>query len=185
MFRGDRLKKLRDDKNLTQTELGKAFSISDATINRYEKNQRQPDTDTLNKLADYFNVTVDYLLGRSDFKSNVPDGAIKVNGFVRIPVLGVIRAGEPMYAEQNIIDYEYVATLHLPQGECFFLKVVGDSMNLSNIVEGSLVLVRVQEEVENGEIAVVLVNGDDATVKRFYKNGNTVTLMPNSTNQAH
>jgi len=52
-----------------------------------------------------------------------------------------------MYEEQNIIDYKYVATSHIPQGECFFLKVAGDNMNLNNIFEGSLALARVQEEV--------------------------------------
>lgn len=186
LFSGERLKKLREEKGLTQIDLGKVFSVSHATINRYEKGQRQPDTETINEFSKFFNVSSDYLLGISDSRSNdLPPGAIKIDGFVKIPVLGVIRAGEPMYAEQNIIDYEYVATMNLPKGECFFLKVVGDSMNLSNIIDGCLVLVRVQEEVENGDIAVILVNGHDATVKRFHRSGNTVTLMPNSSNLEH
>lgn len=71
MFKGERLKLLREEKYLTQEELGKAFNITDATINRYEKGLRQPDTETLKKLADFFNVSVDYLLGRTDIRNNV------------------------------------------------------------------------------------------------------------------
>lgn len=186
MFNGDRLKKLRLEKGLTQIELGKQFNISHATINRYEKGVHQPDPEFINKLSEFFGVSTDYLLGRSDVQKNeLPLGAYTVDKFVKIPVLGVIRAGEPIFAEQNIIGYEYMATEHVPKGESFFLRVVGDSMNLSRIVDGDLVLVRRQDEVENGEIAVVLVNGYDATIKRFYKTDTTVTLMPNSSNPEH
>jgi transcriptional regulator with XRE-family HTH domain len=66
MFNGDRLKLLREEKKMTQEELAKLFNVTDATINRYEKNQRQPDTDALNRFADFFDVTTDYLLGRTD-----------------------------------------------------------------------------------------------------------------------
>jgi repressor LexA len=99
-----------------------------------------------------------------------------------IPILGVIRAGEPLRAEQNIIGYEYLPEEMLKGGECFGLKVTGDSMNNSRIVDGDVVIVREQPEVNNGDIAVVLVNGDEATVKKFYKTDSTVTLLPNSTN---
>lgn len=183
---GERLKLLRNEKKLLQKELADRLDIPRNTISSWEAGYRMPEINTAQKLADFFEVSLDYLLGRSDARSNIlPPGAIKVDNFYKVPVLGVIRAGEPLYAEQNIIGFEYVADIHLPKGESFFLKVVGDSMNLSNIIDGSLVLVRVQDEVENGEIAVVLVNGYDATVKRFYKSGNSVTLMPNSSNSEH
>ncbi|WP_341534021.1 helix-turn-helix transcriptional regulator [Sporosalibacterium faouarense] len=65
---GDRLRKLRKEKKLTQVELGKLLKTSHATINRYENNIHQPDLDTLNKLANIFNVSTDYLLGRVDNK---------------------------------------------------------------------------------------------------------------------
>lgn len=70
MFKGDRLKLLREEKNMTQLELGKVFSISHATINRYENSQRQPDTELISKLSEFFNVTTDYLLGRNDVRNN-------------------------------------------------------------------------------------------------------------------
>lgn len=71
MFIGDRLKILREEHRITQMELGKQFGISDAAINYYEKGKRQPDTETLNKIADYFNVSADYLLGRTDIRNNI------------------------------------------------------------------------------------------------------------------
>ncbi len=71
MFKGDRLKLLREEKKITQMELGKFFGISDAAINYYEKNKRQPDTELIAKIAEYFNVSTDYLLGLTDYRTPV------------------------------------------------------------------------------------------------------------------
>lgn len=70
MFSGERLKKLREEKNLTQIELGKAFNISHSTINRYENGLRQPDNETLINMSNFFNVSVDYLLGISNTRND-------------------------------------------------------------------------------------------------------------------
>lgn len=186
MFNGERLKILRKEKKLTQAQLGKILNISDAAINRYEKGLRQPDTITLNKIAEFFDVSVDYLLNRTVLEKNdLPEGLYKIDNFIKVPVLGEIRAGEPILASQNIIGFEYVAENVQNYGECFFLRVTGDSMNLSRISDGDLVLVRRQDTVENGDIAVVLVDRENATIKRFYKAGSIVTLMPHSTNPEH
>lgn len=186
MFKGNRLKILREEKSLTQMDLGKIFNISDATINRYEKELRQPDTDTLNKLADFFCVTIDYLLGRTDVRNNSYLSTAYIPAkTIDLPILGVIRAGEPLYAEQNLLGYSSIDASLVPSGECFYLRVKGDSMNLSNIIDGQLIIIRRQEEAENGEIALVLVNGEDAAVKKFYKTDNLVTLMPHSSNPEH
>ena len=108
---------------------------------------------------------------------------LDVQSFHRIPILGRIAAGLPLYAEQNIEGY----TLTDLNGgaEYFALRVKGDSMNAARIQEGDVLIIRRQEEVENGEVAIVMVGDDDATVKRFYSTGNTVTLMPQSTNPQH
>lgn len=63
---GERLKKLREEKELSQEELGKRFNLSQSTIAYYEVNKKQPSQNTLNKMADFFNVSIDYLLGRTD-----------------------------------------------------------------------------------------------------------------------
>jgi repressor LexA len=110
----------------------------------------------------------------------------KVKSFTSIPVLGIIRAGEPMYAEQNIIAHTPIPENLLNGGsEYFGLLVTGDSMNNSTIVDGSYAIVRKQDTVENGEIAVVLVDGENATVKLFYQTDTMVTLIPNSSNPEH
>ena len=109
--------------------------------------------------------------------------SLDMETFHRIPILGRISAGLPLYAEQHIEGY----TLTDLNGgaEYFALRVSGDSMNAARIQDGDILIVRRQDEVENGEVAVVMVGDDDATVKRFYATGSTVTLMPQSTNPDH
>lgn len=121
-------------------------------------------------------------------QSNI-DEILKKNGIEKytpthlIPILGRVAAGLPMYAEQNIDGYTYA---QLPQGGKYFgLRVKGDSMTAARIFDGDIIIVREQEIVENGEIAVVAVNGDDATVKKFYRDGDIVTLSPCSFNPDH
>lgn len=101
----------------------------------------------------------------------------------KIPVLGYISAGLPLFAEEHIEDYTY--TEYNGGADYFALRVSGDSMNAAKITEGSLVICRRQDIVENGEIAVVLVGGSDATVKRFRRDGDMVQLIPQSYNPAH
>ena len=103
--------------------------------------------------------------------------------FHRIPILGRISAGLPLYAEQHIEGYT-VTDLN-GGAEYFALIVRGDSMDALGIKDGYRIIVRRQEEVENGEVAVVMVGQDDATVKRFYASDSVVTLVPQSTNPEH
>lgn len=100
--------------------------------------------------------------------------------FVKIPILGVIACGDPILAEENIEGYTYEFAEYLPSGEIFALKAKGDSME-PTIMNGSKVLVRAQPDVENGEIAAVLVNGDEeATLKRVKKQDGIIFLMPDN-----
>lgn len=99
------------------------------------------------------------------------------------PLLGTVRAGLPMYAEENIEGY--IPIRQTDGAKYFWLTIRGDSMNAAGMNEGDQILVREQPEVENGEIAVVLVNGDEATVKTFRQEGNLVILTPRSSNPVH
>lgn len=101
---------------------------------------------------------------------------------VRIPVLGFVRAGLPMNAVENIIDYEEISAETARSGEFFALQIKGDSME-PKISEGDVVIVKKQSVVNNGEVAVVLVNGDEATVKKFYKSKTGIKLI--STNPSY
>jgi repressor LexA len=204
----NRIKELRELKKLSQNVLAEKLNTKQSTISGYETGTREPDNDTLKRLAIFFDVSIDYLLGVSE--TNYPWdseryieesqkrkevesklllekllNSFKVSNITTIPILGVIRAGEPIRAEQNIISYEYLPEDMTQGGEYFGLRVVGDSMNNARILADDVVIVREQPEIENGEIAVVLVNGEDATIKRFYQTDTMVTLMPDSSNKEY
>lgn len=182
----DMLVYLRKRANMSQQELALATGIKRSAISMYETGKREPDFETLEIFADYFNVSMDVITGREGTEpKSVPPGMIPIDAehFRRIPILGYISAGLPLYAEEHIEGYTYT---DLNGGaEYFGLRVKGDSMNALGINDGYQIIVRRQEEVENGEVAVVLVGDEDATVKRFYRTDTTVTLMPQSTNPIH
>lgn len=179
----NRLKRLREEKELLQRDIAKMLNISASAYGYYEQGKRDPDTTTLHRLAEIFGCTTDYLLGKSDYRDPLPPGAFPVGPQARIPVLGVIRAGVPILAEEHIEGYELIDADLAKTGEYFYLRVTGDSMTGARIHEGDLVLVRKQEDVENGEIAVVNVDGENATLKRVFKTNGTLILHPE--NPAH
>ncbi|MTI85369.1 MAG: helix-turn-helix domain-containing protein [Firmicutes bacterium] len=183
---GKRLRQLRKEKNLSQDDLAKLFHLSQSTIAYYESGRKQPTQKTLQKLAQFFTVSMDWLTGHSDLRkplnSTELEGPYPIGKTVRIPVLGTIHAGEPLYAEQNLVGYEEVSADELNGGEYFFLKVTGDSMIGSHIIPGSKVLVRRQPVVDNGQIAVVMVNDEEATLKRIKFMEEAVILYPDNPN---
>lgn len=174
MFK-DELKKLRLQKGWTQEKLAEIMNVGKSTISMYENGNRTPDFETLEEIADIFNVD----LNRFSTVNNTHQMAS--TGIV-IPVLGYVRAGIPIEAVEEILDYEEISRDMARQGEYFGLSIKGDSME-PKISEGDVVIVRRQETVENGEYAVVLVNGNDATVKKFYKLENGIKLL--STNPSY
>ena len=182
MTMGQRIRDLRKAAGLSQEELGLQVGVKKAAIHKYESglvvNLKQA---TIEKLAAALHTTPAYLLGLDT--PSLPEGALPYHPTQRIPILGRISAGMPIYAEQNIEGYT-VTDLN-GGAEYFALRVSGDSMNAIGINDGYLIIVRRQESVENGEVAVVLVGDENATVKRFYATDSTVTLMPQSTNPIH
>lgn len=170
---GSALKILREARNLSQPELAEILGLSRSTISMYENNNRQPDFEILEMLADYFNVDMNTLLGNSIMldESSAPQG------LKRVPVLGVVAAGEPIVAIENIEDYIEVSS-SLP-GEHFALIVKGRSME-PRMVEGDIVLVRKQSDVPDKAVAVVIEDGDNATVKRVQKSKDGITLVANN-----
>ena len=174
MFK-DELKKLRLQKGWTQEKLAEIMNVGKSTISMYENGNRTPDFETLEEIADIFNVD----LNRFSTSNNTHQMA---STGIMIPVLGYVRAGIPIEAVEEILDYEEISRDMARQGEYFALSIKGDSME-PKISEGDVVIVRRQETVENGEYAVVLVNGNDATVKKFYKLENGIKLL--STNPSY
>ena len=180
----DVLKGLREEKMLSQKELAEELGLGYSTIGMYENGSRMPKYDILDHLADYFNVDMDYLLGKTSIRNKYRecinnsdflylDNIYKVNK-VKFPMLGTIACGEPIYADEQRESYVMAGTeIHAD----FCLKCKGDSMINARIYDGDIVFIRKQEIVNNGEIAAVIID-NEATLKRFYyfKEANVVIL---------
>lgn len=169
----NRIKELRQAAGIKQTTLAAVINVSQAALSGYETGRFEASTETYQLIAQYFGVSLDYLLGHSTVRSGAP------TAFARIPVLGDVAAGLPMMAEENIVDYEEIDPTMAASGELFGLRIKGSSME-PRIKEGDVVIVRKQEDVDTGDVAVVLVNGDSATVKRIKKETSGITLIPNN-----
>lgn len=169
-------------KNLSTADLANSLSLPFSTVSDWVHGRKYPRMDKVQLIADFFGVLKSAL---TEDHLSLPNNAnvIDFAKYRSIPILGRIPAGLPLYAEQNIEGYTLT---ELDDGEEYFaLRVEGDSMNAARIQEGDLLIVRRQPEVDDGDIAIIMVGDEDATVKRFYHSDTTVTLMPQSTNPKH
>ena len=159
--------------NLTLKDVADYVGVSEATVSRWESgNIANMRRDRISALAEILKVSPIDVMGITE-RNESPQLTSKG---VLIPVLGYVRAGVPIEAVEEILDYEEISQEQARTGEFFALKIKGDSME-PKISEGDVVIVRKQSTVENGELAVVLVNGDDATVKKFYRSNNGIKLV--------
>lgn len=168
-YTGSRIKYLRKLEDITQQQLADAIGVAKSTISMYETGQREPDFETLEALADYFNVEM-----RTFFPGGQGTPAISpLPPNHSYPLLGDIACGKPILAEENILEYvQFPGDLKVD----FCLRCRGDSMVDARIFDGDIVFIRQQPEVENGEIAAVLI-GEETTLKRVYHTGDTLTLV--------
>lgn len=174
----DILSRLTDEKNMSMSELARRVGMAKSAVSRYFNKSREFPLNRVSDFASVLGVTSEYILG-FDNKDELPPNVIpiKKEELVKIPVLGEIACGDPLLADENIIGYRYHVKELLPSGTTFYLKAKGDSME-PKIPNGADVLIRKQDEVENGEIAAVLVNGDtEATLKRVYHQGENISLV--------
>ena len=180
-----RLKELRIAKKLYQKDVASAIGIDRTTYVKYELGQSEPNFEILQQLADFFDVSVDYILNRTDIKKPLPSSVypIEEDGFVIMHVLASVKAG---YNGQAIVEYTddtipvtKLAYKGYPQDECVVMRVSGDSM-YPKLLDGDYILVHQQPSVDSGSIAIVIYNGDEATVKKVrYKAGEDwVELIP-------
>ena len=166
----ERLKELRKKENLTQAELAKILFVDQTAVSSWERGKSMPDTTKLQRIASTFGVSIDSLMYNNGNEDNSSHGT-------KIPVLGRVQAGIPTSAISEILDYEEIPADMAERGEYFGLLVRGDSMS-PDLKDGDVVIVKCQEDVENGEMAIVAVNGDNATVKKVYKSTQGITLVP-------
>lgn len=157
------LKSLRLSNNLTQQQLADKLGVKQNTISMYENGLRTPDLSFVGEIADFFNTDINYL--------------INGKGTVSIPVLGDVVAGVPADAVEYTQGYEEISQDLASKGEFFALKIKGDSME-PRILNGDIVIVKKQPDVNNGDIAIVLISGNEATCKVVEKNKDGITLVP-------
>lgn len=184
------IKKLRSSRGWTQSQLADKLSVSKQTISNWETGIKVPRMGSLQKLADLFNVKIGEITnasiednGDSNVKkpSNVIYPLSDSLQHVKIPIIGEIACGDPITAEENIEGYtEETFEKPIPSGTLFALRCKGRSME-PTIHDGSLVTIREQPTVEDGEIAAVLVDGDnEATLKRVKHQGDLIMLVPDN-----
>lgn len=163
------IKKLRNKFGINQTELGNKIGLSARAIGFYESSDRDIPTSKLQKIADYFNVSTDYVLGRSnDLQDDVK----------QIPLLGKIAAGYPTQMFADVIDYiDIPADMTRGNKKLFALKTKGKSME-PNFIEGDILIFEKTDNCENGQYCAVAVNGDDATFKKVTKTDAGIMLQP-------
>ena len=154
----------------TVYRVSKSTGISASTFSDWKSGRSVPKLDKIKLIADYFGVSLDYMMGAED----VQEGALFEG--CRIPIIGEIRAGLPIITNESILGYER-AQVSEPE-EYFYLKVKGDSMKNIGMVDGSLVLFKKQQYAEDSDVVACLVGGDSATVKRFRRAKKNVYLVP-------
>lgn len=164
------IKNLRIERGITQEQLASLLKVSRSTIGMYETGSREPDFETLEAIADIFNVDMDYLIGRSSVERKetlcntpIPAGFQPLPATDRLPRVGKIACGDPILAEENIEAYDEVPSEWHAD---FTLLCQGDSME-PKIKDGDVVAIHSQPYVENGEIAAVRID-NEATLKRVF-----------------
>lgn len=163
----NRIHELRKAQKISQAKLAHILNVHQTTVSSWEIGTKSPDNDMLKKLADLFGVTMEYMLGYSE----------KPQRTNWIPVYGKVAAGIPVTAVDEVVDQEELTDDMVKDGsEYIGIRVAGQSME-PKISEGDTVIVRIQPDVEDGEIAVVLVNGDEATCKKIKKTPEGVMLL--------
>ncbi|MEB8652896.1 XRE family transcriptional regulator [Bacillus cereus] len=183
---GKNIKKLRDKHNLSQKEFGEIAGVSDKAVSTWEKGLKEPRMGAIQKIADHFGILKSDIIEDQD--SNVthirPNQPKIENNCKAVPLLGAIAAGTPleMVTVEEWLNVPIEITDNHPHA--FLLRVVGDSMN-KVIPPNMLALIDPDIEIKNGDIAAVAVNGFDATLKRFYKFQDGITLEPESYNPEH
>ena len=174
MNMGERLKELRLKKGATQEEVGKIINVTKPTIMKYEKGLVENlKRSSIEKLAKYFDVAPSYLMCLDENEIDCLG-----NPVTSIPILGTVKAGYDYLAQENWIGTIDVETSLVGNGnEYFALKVHGDSMS-PVLIEDDIVIIKKQNDFENGDIVVAIINGNEATIKKGKKSDSSILLQP-------
>ena len=161
-----------DLQNKDRNDLCRALDLPYTTVSNWLQGVRYPRIDKIEKMAQYFNVPVFCLIDK-----NVPRKELPVLKQRKIPLLGRVAAGAPIYADDHVEGFEFIESKYIDDGfDYFALRVAGHSME-PTIQDGDVVIVRQQDTVDNGQIAIVLIDGEDATAKEVRIDKHGITLV--------
>jgi repressor LexA len=182
---GKNIKRLREIHNLSQEDLAAIAGVSDKAVSTWENDLKTPRMGTIQKIADHFGILKSDIIEDKAKVSTINENSVKHgNESIKMPLLGSIAAGLPleMIAVKEWVNVPVEVAEKFPNA--FLLKITGDSMN-KIVPENALALIEPTLEVKNGDIVAVAVNGYDATLKRFFKFQDGITLEPESYNPKH
>ncbi len=162
----DNLRYLRYSNKMSQDKLAEMLGYkSFTTVQKWEDGTAFPRVNTLNRIAEIFDVDVDHLLNLNLRSEKVA-----------VPIIGEVKAGYNLYANEDIYGFEYCNNNEYGPGEYFYLKVKGDSMIDLRIGDGDIVYVRKQNYLDNKDIGVFLLDNNEVTIKRAQFGKNSLTL---------
>lgn len=173
---GERLRTVMDELNVSYEQFGRLVGERPQTLNRYIRGVREPRSEIAMNIALRLGVNLYWLQGY-DVPRDPQEGLVADARQVQLPILGVIRAGIPTLAEQEILGYAPADRSANPETD-FYLRVRGDSMRDAGIREGDLVQCRQQSDARNGQIVACVIDQEDATLKRYFREGDRVILRP-------
>lgn len=177
----NRIKEILEEKGVKQVWLANKLNKSFNMVNSYVQNRRQPSIDDLFKIALILQVDAKELLSSSNPKTT----NLISNETIKIPLLGDVACGLPIFAEENVEAEIPISIKLIKKGHKYFLlRAKGDSMNDAGINAGDLVLIRQQDYAKNGSQVVALID-DEATIKEYHHNGSLVVLKPKSKNKKY
>ena len=168
--------RLLHEKGATVYQVSKATKIAASTFTDWKQGRSTPKVDKLTRIAEYFSLTLDELMGTSSGTRDTESAYRHLRARKMVPVIGVIRAGRPIVTDETMLGHEFADVDDVE--EYFYLEVCGDSMKNCGIVDGTYVLFHKQQYAENGDIVACLVGGECATVKRFRREHKRVYLIP-------
>lgn len=171
-----RFEALLRERGTTVYQVSKATGIAASTFTDWKNGRSVPKADKLARVAAFFGVGLDELLGTEHGNRRLEDTYRTARARKMVPVIGVIRAGAPIVTDETLIGREFADVDDVE--DYFYLEVCGDSMKNCGIVSGTYVLFHKQQYAENGDIVACLVDGESATVKRFEKKNHRIILSP-------
>ena len=187
----ERVNQLCQERNLSQKQLEQEAGLGSGTTTKWKKSFK-PNAKSLQRLSEYFGVSVSYLLGESEFRTQeeaiiqgwnrtldsdlLSDESKKYEKGQLIPVLGSVHAGIPIDMEEDIIDWEEISVRLAKTGKFFALRIKGDSMS-PRIQDGDVVIVKQEADAESGSIVIAKVNGNKSCCRKLIKHQGGIALQ--------